>query len=97
MQKTGGTKQYDKWVMKNTHDDLCFCKYIQRASTYIHFGSALYALNIYIVRKVEIWCAEKCHMRMNLNFEDSGVLGCYIVLQVIYHIPTFWKNGALSS
>jgi hypothetical protein len=54
MQKTGGTKQYDKWVMKNTHDDLCFCKYIQRASTYIHFGSALYALNIYIVRKVEI-------------------------------------------
>jgi len=26
-------------------------------------------------------------MRMNLNFEDSGVLECYTVLQVIYLTP----------
>jgi len=36
-------------------------------------------------------------MRMNLNFEDSGVLGCYTVLQVIYHTPKFRRSGALSS
>jgi len=37
MEKTGETKQYEKWVMINTHDDLCFCKYGQHASTYIRF------------------------------------------------------------
>lgn len=97
MEKTGETKQYEKWVMINTHDDLCFCEYSQHASTYIHFGSVLYALNMYIVCTVKIWYAEKCHMRMNLNFEDSGVLGCYTVLQVIYHTQKFWRNGAFSS
>jgi len=54
MDKTGETKHYEKWVMINTHDDLCFCKYSQHANTYIHFGSVLYALNIYIVCTVKI-------------------------------------------
>jgi len=88
MEKTGETKQYEKWVMINTHDDLCFCECSQHASTYIHFGSVLYALNIYMVCTVKIY-AKKCHMRMNFNSEDSGVLGCYTVLQVIYHTPKF--------
>jgi hypothetical protein len=57
MEKTGETKQHEKWVVINTHDDLCFGKYSQQASTYIHFGSGLYALNIYIVCTVKIWYA----------------------------------------